>query len=287
MQQFLWETCLFMPDLGKITTMNNSTKVWLFILSTCLFLLVIGYQFGGRLGLFIGFLMALGFNLLIFFFGENHLLKKMKCVRLKGQDAWGLNETAEKVSNLLGVTPPKIYLFSTSQVTSFCTSPRMGAGSIAFSEGLLKKLSPSEVEAVVTHQICQINQMDSFGFSASSTLANAVVGFGQQLDQFLPLPIFKHLLAPVGWLIIKPTTLATSFYETDSAAAELIDDRFRLGKVLWKIHGYAQTDPLPVPPCTSHLFITNPEPLLQKNFFLKAHPPIEVRLQKLMGYFPP
>lgn len=267
--------------------MNNSTKVWLFILGTSLFLLVLGYQLGGRLGLFIGFLMAIAFNIMIFFFGEDRLLTKMSARPAKGQDAWGLNSKAERFSNLVGIECPRIYIFPSESITCFCTSQRLGRGSIAFSEGLLLRLRDEELEAIVAHQICQINRMDNFAFSASSTIANSLVGFGSLLDRYLPFRFFETLLSPLGWLIIKPISPANSFYQTDTATIELLDNRFVLGKVLWKLEGYAQSLPLDIPPCTSHLFITHPQSIQQKNIFLKLHPPIEFRLQNLMGYFPP
>ena len=74
-------------------------------------------------------------------------------------------------------------------------------------------------------------------------------------------------------------------FENDLQAAELIHDRFRLAEVLWRLEGLAQTQPLHPPPCSSHLFIVNPEGYRQKLLF-KSHPSIEVRLQKLMGYYP-
>jgi heat shock protein HtpX len=107
------------------------------------------------------------------------------------------------------------------------------------------------------------------------------------LDKYLPISIFETLFSPIGWLIIKPISTPISFFETDAAAAEILDSRFNLGKILWKLNGYAQAEPLKIPPCTSHLFITNPEPLIMKNAFLKIHPSIESRLQRLLGYFPP
>ncbi|HWU42695.1 MAG TPA: hypothetical protein VN132_04625, partial [Bdellovibrio sp.] len=45
---------------------DTSTKVWFFILSTSLALLVLGYQFGERLGLMIGFLLAVLLNFMVF-----------------------------------------------------------------------------------------------------------------------------------------------------------------------------------------------------------------------------
>lgn len=267
---------------------NTSTKVWVFILSSSLALLVLGYQFGERLGLMIGFLLALLLNFMVFFYGESRVLAKLKAKRLKGQDAWGLLERVERLSAQLGVPVPTVYLIPESSANAFSVGHSWKKGSLGFTLGLLQTLEDEEVEAVVAHQLCHIRRLDTFAFSVSSTLANSVVGLGQFLDSFLPyrLRFFRPLFSPVGWLIIKLVVGEKSFFENDLMASQLVGERQRLGEALWRLEGLAQTKPLSIPPCTSHLFMVNPEGFKQRNMFLKSHPPIEVRLQKLMGYYP-
>ena len=268
---------------------NNSTKVWIFILSSSLALLIIGYQVGERLGLLVGFLAALLLNFFVFFYGESRALARLDARRLKGQDAWGLIDKVEKLSTKLGLpTAPAVYLIPHSSSNAFCVGHSWKRGSLGFTVGLVQKLNETELEAVVAHQLCHIRRLDSFAYSVSSTLANSVVGLGQFLDSFLPyrMQFFMPLLSPIGWLIIKLVVGKNSFFENDLMASHLLENREQLGEVLWRLEGLAQTSPLSVPPCTSHLFIVNPEGFQQKNLFLKSHPPIKARLQKLMGYYP-
>lgn len=268
---------------------NNSTKVWIFILSSSLALLMIGYQVGERLGLLVGFLAALLLNFFVFFYGESRALARLDARRLKGQDSWGLIDKVEKLSVKLGLpTAPAVYLIPHPSSNAFCVGHSWKRGSLGFTVGLVQKLNETELEAVVAHQLCHIRRLDSFAYSVSSTLANSVVGLGQFLDSFLPyrLQFFMPLLSPIGWLIIKLVVGKNSFFENDLMASHLLENREQLGEVLWRLEGLAQTSPLAVPPCTSHLFIVNPEGFQQKNLFLKSHPPIKARLQKLMGYYP-
>lgn len=268
--------------------LTNSTKVWIFIVTSSLALLVIGYQLGERLGLLIGFGLAILLNFLVFSYGENRVLAKLNARPLKGQDAWGLIDTVERLSEKLDMPAPAIYITPHVSVSALCVGHSWKKSSLCFTTGLAKKLNPQELEAVVAHQLCHIRRLDSFAFGVTSTLANSVVGVGQFLDSFLPkrLRIFMTLLSPLGWLIIKSVVGQKTFFENDLMASELIEDRRLLGEVLWRLEGLAETQPLNVPPCTSHLFIVNPEGFEQKNLFLRSHPTIEERLQKLMGYYP-
>lgn len=267
---------------------NNNTKVWIFILTSSLTLLVAGYQLGERLGLLIGFLLALLLNFFVFFYGESRVLAKLNAQRLRGQDAWGLLDKVAKYSAQLSMPAPAVYIAPHASANAFCVGRSWRRGSLGFTAGLLQKLDEAELEAVVAHQLCHIRRLDTFAFSVSSTLANAIVGLGQFLDNLLPykLQFFMPILSPLGWLIIKSVVVEKSFFENDLMASELLESRHRLGEVLWRMEGLAQTQPLEIPPCTSHLFIVNPEGFNQKNLFLKSHPAIEVRLQKLMGYYP-
>lgn len=278
--------------------MKNSTKVWIFTLTTALLLLILGHSIAGRTGLFFGFLAALGLNVLVFLYGENHLLKLMRAERLLGQDPWGLLDLVKEMSQKLGIEEPSLYITPHASTSAFCVGHSWKASSMCFTTGLVQNLSPQELSAVVAHQLCHIRRLDTFGFGVSSTLANSIVGLGQVLDSLLPrvsprfaggrikFNPFSSLLSPIGWLIIKIVVRQKSFFENDLMASQLIDDRHRLGKVLWRLEGLAQTKPLAVPACTSHLFIVNPEGFERKNFFLKSHPTIERRLKKLMGYYP-
>lgn len=267
---------------------NTSTKVWVFILSSSLAFLVLGYQFGERLGLMIGFFFALLLNFMVFFYGESRVLAKLNAKRLKGQDAWGVLILVERLSAELGVPVPAVYLIPSPAANAFAVGHSWRRGALGFTQGLLQTLEPEELEAAVAHQLCHIRRLDTFAFGVSSTLANSVVGLGQFLDSFLPyrLQFFMPLFSPLGWLIIKTVVGEKSFFENDLMASQLVGDRHKLGEALWRLEGLAQTKPLVIPACTSHLFMVNPEGIRQRNMFLKSHPPIEIRIQKLMGYYP-
>lgn len=273
----------------------NSTKVWIFILISSLTLLILGYEVGERLGLFIGFLCAVSLNFFVFFYGESNILLSLNAKQIKGQDAWGLEEILEKYAAHLGIEPPDLYLVPLETETAFCVNHLWRKGSLAITTGLVKNFHKEDLEAVLAYQLCSLNKLDSFMVGVTSTLANALVGLGLLLDHFWPPNYFLlkrqkqkpflRLLTPIGWTLIKLANGHKRFYENDLQAAELIHDRFRMAEVLWRLEGLAQTQPLRPPPCSSHLFIVNPEGYRQKLLF-KSHPSIEVRLQKLMGYYP-
>jgi heat shock protein HtpX len=273
----------------------NSTKVWIFIISVCLFFLLVGYRVGDRAGLLLGLILAVILNVLIFFYGEAHILSLLPVRISEGQDPWGLGLLVEDYAYRLGLRRlPKIYVLESQATVAFCVSIAWRTPCICISEGLLKRFSSEDLRVVMAHQIGHVRRMDTFGFGVTSILANTFVGVGQLLDQWWPLNFFLDkkqkpfltLLSPLGWIIIRSVVRTRTYFENDALAAELVGDRRRLGEILWRMEGLAQTQPLLIPPCTSHLFMVNPEGFEQKNLFLKSHPSMESRLLKLLGYYP-
>lgn len=272
-----------------------SLKVWFFLAVIAFVHLFIGFKLGGRPGLFIGLLMAMTLNALIFYYGESQLLEKFKTKKLEGQDAWGLLDLAQKYSKLAGTPPPTIRLIISKNVFAFSLGHTWTRASICISQGMLEKLTAEEIEAVVAHQVCHIRRLDTFAFGVASALANSLVGLAYVLDQTWPINWFRKegyhkpfmaIISPLAWLLIRFAVSDRNYYENDDLAASLLPQRKILATALWKIESYCQTQPLDVAPCTNHLFIVNPDGLRQQNWFYLSHPKIENRIRRLIGSYP-
>lgn len=270
---------------------GRATKVWLFLVSLCFIFLLIGERVGGRLGLFVGLLLAVGLNALVFFLGEPRLLSSLKARRWRGRDPWGVSEILHHLCQTHHLPEPVLFVMESDSVTAFTVGFSARKPCLCLSTGLLERLSREDLEAVLAHQLCHAGRLDSFGFGVTSVIANTLVGIGRLLDRAWPPNFFlnrrqepfQSLLSPLGWLVIRVVISPQAYFETDRMAAQMISSRERLGEVLWRLDGLAQTRPLDIPPCTSHLFIVNPEGFRQKNPFLRTHPPMDVRLRNLTG----
>ncbi|HRO66955.1 MAG TPA: M56 family metallopeptidase [Pseudobdellovibrionaceae bacterium] len=271
--------------------LSNGTKVWVFMIATCLGLLILGDHLGGRLGLLLGLLCAIALNALVFFWGETRILSQFQARKWVGADPWGLQSRIQTLSRKLSIDPPALYLVESPTATAFSVGFSARKPCLCVTTGLLEKLNEEELEAVLAQQLCHVSRMDSFFFGVTSILANSLMSVGEFLDRLWPANFFFEkkqkpfltLLSPLGWLIVRGVVKRSTYYENDRTAANLIASRERLGEILWRLDGLAQARPLDVPPCTAHFFIVNPEGGRQRNFFLKSHPPLSERLRTLMG----
>ncbi len=272
--------------------MSNSLKVWLFLISTTILILISGYYIGERQGLFIGFLLALGINYLLFFFGESHLLSQFQAVEVEGQDAWGLNNIVRHYARKAGIPKPRVYIIAHANPVAFALGRSLHHSAITLSLGLIERLSSEQIEAIVALQTTQIRSLDTFAFGMSSTLANAILGFAKILDSmWLPKYFsrslnwqpFGQIFAPVAWLILRLSINPLTYYQNDLQAAELLEKPNLLAETLWRLDAMNTAQPMKVPLCTEHLFVVSPNRNEKK---LITHPSVEQRIRKLIGYYP-
>ncbi len=270
---------------------STRTKVWFFLLLLCFSFLAIGQRLGDRTGLLLGFLLAIVVNSLVFFWGDTRILRAVQATELKGRDPWSLNERVLHLSKKLACEPARVYLMESKTPTAFSMGFSVRRPSVCISTALLEKFSSKDVEVVLAQQLCHMSRTDSLGFGVASVLANSLLGIAQAIDQLWPPNFFlsknqKPFLSLASiptWLILRGVANRSAYGEDDREAAALIQDRERLGEVLWRLDGYAQARPLEIPPATGHLFIVNPEGFQQRNYFLRLHPPMAERLSLLIG----
>lgn len=271
-----------------------SVKVWLCLGIIALAHLFIGYQWGGRLGLFIGLMMAVCLTMLVFYFGTPDLLRFFNAQKLQGQDPWGILDIAGKFSVPLEMYVPSLYLIPQSVPLAFSLGRPGKNAAIGLSEGLLRKLTPDEVAAVIAHQLAHIRTVDTFRVGVSSTLASAAIGLSKVLDQAIPTnwvgkthqKLFESILSPMAGLFIRFAVSDKDYFANDDLAASLLPHKQALAMAIWKMQSYSQTEPIKIIPCTSHLFIVNPEGLKESNWFSANHPSLESRIRRLVGTFP-
>lgn len=271
--------------------LSTSTQVWLFLILISLSFLVLGYEIGGRLGLFIGFAITAGLHFFIFVFGDSGLMKRFKVVPLEGNDPWGLHPIVEKLSLQANVLPPpQVALVESPSPLAFSLAQPWRRGYLILSTSLLSKLSAREIEAVIAHQLGHLHHMDTFRYGVAAGGIRLILGIAAALNKLWPpnwwlkkkQEPFLALFSPLAWLVLKTAVSAKSFYQNDDLAAFLVKDKAVLAEALWKLEGLSRTRPQPLPPCTSYHFFVNPQTARGPSW-MDSHPPVAARIRRLIG----
>ncbi|MGE3975282.1 MAG: M48 family metalloprotease [Bdellovibrionales bacterium] len=276
--------------------MSHLIKPWLFLSTLSITLLMGGFFLAERKGLLVGFAIVISINFLVYFYGDIRLRKIFGGQVLLGQDAWQLEETVTQLSHQARIPRPQIILLPHRLPTTFSTGRNWQRGTIYITEGLLKILTTEEVRAVLAFEIAKIKRLDTLTFGISSSLSGALMAFPIALDRwFLSSPLSRRngaaflLQSMTSWFASLPIHLSVAsahYYAADALGAKLTGEPQALAQALWKLHSYAGSDTADIPPSTGHIFIVNPLHSGQIYRPFVAHPPVEKRIEKLVGYFP-
>ncbi len=276
---------------------RNSIKVWIFLATASVFLMVTGQHIGDRFGLLGGFLLAVLLNSLVFFYSDHRLQNLFLARELEGQDAWGLLQLLTELSQKSGQPMPRLFLVDSKTPFSFSTGLSQKSASIFVSQGLIERLPSDEYKAVLAYELIRIKRLDTIAGAAASTIAVGLVRSGQILDGIFFLRFFRtqkiQNWGPFAWI---GSTLASVFIHllvyrqdylaADLEAADLCENKQALARVLCKLQSYALSMPLRVSIAEAHLFMINP---LTKTFrarYFQMQPKVEQRVTALVGHFP-
>lgn len=279
--------------------MNNVTKAWVFLGTISLLIIISGNYFLGREGLLIGLGLALGLNSFVYFYEDRRIVAMFPNQLLEGADPWGLIRTTERLATKAKLPAPRIVVIPNHAPQSLVVGRSLNSGTILLTEGLLERLSPQEIEAVIAYQLATIKTLNILAFSVGSFVSSIFLLVAASLDfllRFLIVEkknpnyalshIFTRLSAPfVGTLLrlgIRPNLYMTA----DSLAARWTGDPKTLAEVLWKLQSFSTTVPFTAPLSTSHMFVVNPLPHKGWTRHFQAQPPIEKRVRSLIGYYP-
>jgi heat shock protein HtpX len=141
----------------------------------------------------------------------------------------GLVEALERLCGLTDLPVPRLAIKETPVPTSFALGRSPWHSTIVLTRGLLDRLDPAEIEAVLAHELAHVAHHDAFVLSvisAPARILHQVLRWGVSLPRrnLLTIPLFLYLL-PVLFLAWIFDALATLNVMTISRCRELVADR--------------------------------------------------------------
>ena len=238
-------------------------------------------------------------TILSILFGDKMMLS-FAGARLCRDDAEHLQvyRAVENVALAAGVPTPKIYLIDDDSLNAFATGFSPQTASVALTTGIVKKLKPLELDAVIAHEMAHIKNRDIrlnmyiitgigvvgllgefliriFGRSSSSrnSKGNGVQGAFVILG--LALLFFRYLIAPFIHMAIS----RKQEFQADATGAFFTRNPEALASALEKISIDPRVESLDKSEQMSAACIYNP--LKKVAGLLDTHPPVEERIKRL------
>ena len=284
---------------------SNILKTWAYLTLMSLFVVAVGwgvsYYTGNYFFLWFGLFISITSSFYSYFYSDKLVLKMSNAKKIEKDDYPEYFRIVENLTMAEGMPMPDLYILRESQPNAFATGRNPENSVVAVTEGLLRIMDRTELEAVLAHELSHIKNRDVLLQTVVVVLAATVAFisrifirstmFGRRNNNkggaiTLVMALLAAILAPLVATILKLAVSRKREYLADSSAALMTRHPQALADALEKIKNYPSSLQS-ANDATAHLYIMNPfrenddkgQKWIHKLF--STHPPLEERIKKL------
>ncbi len=260
---------------------------------TALFL-VLGLALGGRGGMMMALVFALGMNLFAYWNSDKMVLSAYRAQPVTREQAPEFYGIVEQLAINAGLPMPKVYVIDNDQPNAFATGRNPENAAVAATTGLLRMMTPQEIAGVMAHELAHVKNRDTLTMTIAASIAGAVSmlanfafffgGRGRDNPLGVVGTIAMALLAPLAAGLIQMAISRTREYSADADGAAICGHPLWLASALAKLDKGARQIPNPDAegqPATAHMFIVNPLRGGGVGALFATHPPMAERIARL------
>lgn len=276
--------------------MNNIKTLFLLVTLT-LILVWAGAAIGGKQGMTIALIFALGLNFFAYWFSDKIVLRMYGAREVSEAEAPDLYGIVRRLAQKAELPMPRVYIMEEDQPNAFATGRNPKHAAVAVTTGIMRILSREELQGVIGHELAHVKHRDILISTIAATIAGAI-SYLSQMAQWAMIfggrggndeeggsnpiaALVMMIVGPIAALIVQMAISRSREYSADEGGAKIAGNPRYLSRALRKLHMASQKIPMNANPATSHMFIVNP---LSGGGILKlfsTHPPIEERIARL------
>ena len=283
----------------------------LFFVLTGLLMLVgyaIGLYFGDPLAfMLLGLAFAGVLNFVSYYWSDTIVVKMSRAKIIQQSDNPTLFTVVQGVAQKAGIPMPKVGIVNSPQPNAFATGRGPQKAVVVATSSILQTLTPTELEAVIGHEIGHIVHRDVLTSSVAATIAGVISsignialysmmfggfgGGGNNRQGGNPIALVAAIvLVPLGATFIRLGISRGLEYNADEYGAKLTQNPGALASALEKISARVQTKGTPVggrssagspSPATASLWIVNPFRGSTMLELFSTHPSMQHRVERL------
>ncbi len=290
---------------------SNRFKTWVIMLGFAFFVTFAIFIFGAAYGFdlpsalgFSGFALIIAgiMNFIAYYNSDKMVMAISQAKQIQKKDNPTLFRTVENLTIASGLPMPKIYIIDDTAPNAFATGRDPNHAAIAFTTGILQKLTKLELEGVAAHELSHVGNYDTRLMSIVSILVGTIalaadfflrMSFYSRRGRdreggsaiFLALGIVMAILAPIVATLIQLAISRKREYLADASGTLITRNPDSLADALLKLS--KDTEPLEAAnKATAHLYIINPLKNRKDAIgwfagLFNTHPPIQERVKKL------
>ena len=280
--------------------MSNSVKTAALLAAMTILFILIGGMLGGEQGMVVAFLFAGLMNFASYWWSDRVVLWMYGAQEVSEAQAPQFHALVRRLSQRAGLPMPKVYVIPTDTPNAFATGRNPQHAAVAATEGILRILSPDELEGVMAHELGHVRNRDILISTIAATMAGAIMMLAR-MAQFAAMfggarnqddeeggggggivgMILLAILAPLAAMLIQMAISRAREYLADAAGAQISRKPWALADALEKLERGATALPMDANPSTAHLFIVNPLRGSSLLNLFSTHPPVEQRVARL------
>ncbi|GFE62537.1 zinc metalloprotease HtpX [Geobacter sp. AOG2] len=288
--------------------MLNRFKTTLLLTLLTLLMVAMGSAMGGKTGMVAAFAMAVVMNFASYWFSDRIVLAMYGAREISASDNPSFHGVVERLARRAGLPMPRVYIIPSDSPNAFATGRNPGHAAVAATEGILKILTPEELEGVMAHELAHVKNRDILVSTIAATFAGAISMLGNMLQWGALFGAGRHddeeggaggligslamaIIAPIAAMLIQMAVSRSREYLADASGVEICGKPLALANALRKLHNASQMIPLETArPASAHLFIVNPLTGGGLMSLFSTHPPMEeriARLESMVGRYKP
>ncbi len=283
-------------------------RIMVLFTSLTILLMLFGFIIGLFLGdpltfMLFGLIFAAIINFVAYEFSDRFVLWSTHSKLIKESDNPQLYGIVRRVSEAANIPMPRVGIVESSQPNAFATGKGPKKAIVVATTGILRTLTPSELEAVIGHEISHVTHRDILVASVAATIAGTISYLGQiilwnsfwgglgnsrnrnQNSGGVILLIIAAILIPIAAMLVQLGISRSRESSADEAGARLTRKPQELINALRKISNKSsvnQWNAHSAPsPSTASLWIVNPLKGSSWTELFSTHPSLEHRIQRL------
>lgn len=280
--------------------MMNHLKTTALLALLTILLVFMGGAIGGKGGMMIAFVMAAVMNFGSYWFSDKIVLKMygaQEITRAQNPAFYGM---VERLAQRARLPMPKVYIIPDQSPNAFATGRNPQNAAVAATEGIIRILTPEELEGVMAHELGHVKNRDILISTIAATFAGAISMVGSMLQWGAMMgagrsdneegggvggmvgSLAMAIIAPLAAMLIQMAVSRSREYLADATGAQICGNPAALASALAKLQQASRMIPMQeARPATAHMFIVNPLTGSTLSSLFSTHPPMEERIARL------
>ena len=273
----------------------NTMKTFLLMAALTALFMFVGQALGGKQGMLIAFVFALGMNFFAYWNSDKMALAMNRDREVSEAEAPELDSLVAELAQRAGIPTPRVYVVDNATPNAFATGRNPEHAAVAVTTGILQILNREELAGVLAHELGHIKNRDILISSIAAVMAGAIsqlatmamfFGGGRSEDGEGSNPlvaIIAMLVAPFAASLIQLAISRSREYIADASGAEICGHPLALANALAKLSQSNERRPMEVNPASAQMYIVNPLKGGSLAGLFTTHPPVEERIRRLQA----